>query len=63
MYEIMKLPVAMGSVKDPINVPLVRLVDNRRLRFRWRLAGRRRYLAVAHRDVENVVLLDCIPKV
>jgi len=63
LYEIMELPVASFRVDDPVNFPFVRVIDHRRLRFRWRLAGGRRCIAVEQRDVENVVLLDRIRKV
>ena len=63
LYEIMELPVAPLRVEDPVNFPFVRVVDHRRLRFRWRLAGGRRCIAVEQRDVENVVLPDRIRKV
>jgi hypothetical protein len=61
--ETMELPVAPLRVDDPVDFPFVRFVDDRRLRFRWRLAGGRRCIAVKQRDVENVVLPDRIQKV
>jgi len=63
LYEIVELPVAPFGVEDPVNFPFIRVVDHRRLRFRWRLAGGRRCIAVEQRDVENVVLPDRIRKV
>ena len=63
LYEIMELPVAPLRVEDPVNFPLVRVVDKHRLLFGWRLAGGRRCIAVEQRDVENVVLPDRIRKV
>jgi hypothetical protein len=63
LYEIVELPVAPLGVEDPVNFPFIRVVDHRRLRFRWRLAGGRRCIAVEQRDVENVVLPDRIRKV
>jgi hypothetical protein len=63
LYEIMELPVAPRRVDDVVDFPSVRVVDDRRLRFRWRLAGGSRCIAVEQRDVENVVLPDCIRKV
>ena len=63
LYEIMELPVAPLRVEDPVDFPFVRVVDDRRLRFRWRLASGRRCIAVEQRDVENVVLPDRIRKV
>jgi hypothetical protein len=63
LYEIMELPVASLRVEDSVDFPFVRVVDDRRLRFRWRLAGGRRCIAVEQRDVENVVLPDRIRKV
>jgi hypothetical protein len=62
-YEIMELPVAPLRVEDPVDFQFVRVVDDRRLRFRWRLAGGRRCIAVEQRDGENVVLPDRIRKV
>ena len=46
LYEMMELPVAPLRVEDPVDFPFVRVVDDRRLRFRWRLAGGRRCIAV-----------------
>ena len=63
LYEIMELPVASLRVEDSVDFPFVRVVDNRRVRFRWRLAGGRRCIADEQRDVENVVLPDRIWKV
>jgi hypothetical protein len=60
LYEIMELPVALLRVNDPVDFPFVRVVDDCRLRFRWRLSGGRRCIAVEQRDVEHVVLPDCI---
>jgi hypothetical protein len=60
LYQIMKLLVASLRVEDPVNFPFVRVVDNRRLRFRWRLAGGRRCISIKQRDVENVVRPDHI---
>jgi hypothetical protein len=59
----MELPVASLRVEDLFDFPFVRVIDDRRLRFRWRLAGSRRCIAVEQREVENVVLPDRIPKV
>jgi hypothetical protein len=39
LYEIMELPVASLRVEDSVNFQFVRVVDDRRLRFRWRLLG------------------------
>ena len=63
LYEIMELPVAPLGVDNPVDFPFVKVIDYRRLRFRWRLAGGRRCIAVEQRDVENVVLPDRIRKV
>jgi len=63
LYEIMELPVASLRVEDPVDFPFVRVVDDRRLRFRWQLAGDRRCIVVEQRDVENIVLPDHIRKV
>jgi len=63
LHEIMELPVASLRVEDPVNFPFVRVVDDRRLRFRWRLAGGRRCIAVEQRDVEHVVFPDRIREV
>jgi len=63
LYEIMELPVVSFRVEDPVKFPFVRVIDHRRLRFRWRLASSRRCIAVEQRDVENVVLPDRIHKV
>jgi hypothetical protein len=54
----MELPVVSLRVDDPVDFPLVRVVDNLQLRFRWRLPGGRRCIAVEQGDVENVVLPD-----
>jgi len=62
LYEIMELPVASFMVEDLVNFPFIRVVDHRRLRFRCRLSGGRRCIAVDQREVENVVLLDRIWK-
>jgi len=59
----MELPVAPLRVEDPVDFPFVRVIDDRWLRFRWRLASRRRCIAVEQRDRENVVLPDRIRKV
>jgi len=63
LYKIMELPVAPLRVEDPVDFPFVRVIDDPRLRFRWRLAGGRRCIGVEQRDVENVVLPDRIRKV
>jgi hypothetical protein len=63
LYEIMELPVAPLRVEDPVDFPFVRVIDCRRLRFSWRLAGGRRYITVEQRDVENIVLPDRLRKV
>jgi hypothetical protein len=63
VYKIMELPVASLRVKNPVNFPFVQVVNDRRLRFRWRLAGGRRCIAVEQRDVKNVVFPDCIREV
>jgi hypothetical protein len=63
LYEIMEIPVAPLVVEDPVDLPFVRVVVEHRLRFRWRLGGGMRCIAVEQRDVENVVLLDRIRKV
>jgi len=63
LYEIIELPVAPLRVEDPVDVPFVRVIDYRRLPFRWRLASGRRCIVVKQRDVEDVVLLDRIWKV
>jgi hypothetical protein len=62
LYEIMKLPVASFRVEDLVDFPFVTVVEDCRLRFRWRLAGAGRCIAVERRDVENVVLPDRIRK-
>jgi hypothetical protein len=59
----MEHPVASLRVEDSVDFPLVRVVDDRRLRYRWRQAAGRRSIAVEQRDVENVVLPDRIRKV
>jgi hypothetical protein len=46
MGEIMELPVVSLRVDDPVDFPLVRVVDNLQLRSRWRLPGGRRCIAV-----------------
>jgi len=63
LYEILELLVLSFRVEDPVNFPFVRVVDHRRLRLRWRLAGGRSCIGVEQKDVENVVLPDCIRKV
>jgi hypothetical protein len=63
LYEIMERPVASLSVEDPVNFAFIRVVDHRRLRLRWRLAGGRSCIPVVQRDVENDVLPDRIRKV
>jgi hypothetical protein len=63
LYEIMELPVGPLRVKDPVDFPFVRVMDYRRLRFSWQLGGGRRCITVEQRDVENIVLPDCIRKV
>jgi hypothetical protein len=63
MYEIMELPVASLRVEDPVNFAFVRVVDDHGLRFRWRLAGGGRCIAVEQRDVKNVVFPDRIREV
>jgi len=62
LYEIMELPVVSLRVGDLVGFPFVRDVDDRWLRFRWRLDGGRRCIAVEQQDVENVVLPDGILK-
>jgi hypothetical protein len=59
----MELPVASLRVEDPVNFPFVRVVDDCRLRFRWRLAGGRRCIAVEQRDMKNFVFPDRIREV
>jgi hypothetical protein len=59
----MELLVASLRVEELVNFAFVRVVDDRRLRSRWRLAGGRRCIAVKQRDMENIVLPDRIPKV
>ena len=61
--ELMERPVVSLRVEDPVNFPFVRVVDDRRLRFGWRLPGGRRCIAVKQRDVENVVFPDHIREV
>ena len=63
LYEIMEIPVAPQRVEDPVDFPFVTVIDYRRLRFRWRLAGGRRCIVVEERDMEDVVLPDRIQKV
>jgi hypothetical protein len=63
LYEIMELPVASLGVEDSVDFPFVGVVNDRRLRSRWQLAGGRRCIAVEQRDVENIVLPDRIRKV
>jgi hypothetical protein len=58
----MKLLVESLRVEDSVDFPFVRVIDDRRLRFRWRVAGSRRCIAAEQRDVENVVLPDRIRK-
>jgi hypothetical protein len=60
LYEIMELRVALLRLKDPVDCPFVSVVDDCRLRFRWRLSGSRRCIAVEPRDVEHCVLPDRI---
>jgi len=62
VYESMELPVASLRVEESVDFPFVRVIDDRRLRFRWRLAGIMRCIAVQQRDMENVVLPDRIWK-
>jgi len=63
LYEIMEHPVVSLRVEDSVDFLFVRVVDDRRLRFRWRLPGGRRCIAVEQRDMENIVLPDRIRKV
>jgi hypothetical protein len=63
LYEAMELPVVSFRVEDFFDFSFVRFVNDRRLCFRWRLAGSRRCIAVEQRDVEQVVLPDRVPKV
>jgi len=63
LYEIIELPVVPLRVEDPVDFPFVRVIDNGRLWFRWRLAGSRRCIVVEQRDVKDVVLPDCLRKV
>jgi hypothetical protein len=63
LYEIMELPVAPLRVEDPVDFPFVRVIDYRRVRFRWRPAVGRRCIVVEQRDVKDVVLADRIRKV
>jgi hypothetical protein len=56
----MELPVASLRAEDPANFQFIRVVDDRWLRYRWRLGGSRRCIAVKQGDVENVVFLDRI---
>jgi len=58
LYDIMELPVASLRVEDPVNFPIIRVVDDHWLRFRWRLAGGTRCIAVRQNDLENVVFPD-----
>jgi len=62
LYEIMELPVAPLRVDNPVDFAFVKVIDYRRLRFRWGLAAGRRCIVVEQRDVENVVLPDRIWK-
>jgi hypothetical protein len=63
LYKIMELPVASLRVKDPVDFPILSVVDDRRLLVRSQLASGRRCLGVEQRDVEHVVLPDCIRKI
>jgi len=63
LNEIMELPVASFGVENLVNFPFIRVVNHRRLRFRWRLASGRWHIAVEQRDMENVVLPDHIQMV
>jgi hypothetical protein len=58
LYEVMERPVPSFRVEDSVDFPFVRVVDEHRLPFGWRLAGGRRCIAVEQRDVENVELPD-----
>ena len=46
LYKIMELLVASLRVEDAVDFALVRVVDDRRLRFRCRMAGDRRCIGV-----------------
>jgi hypothetical protein len=59
----MELPVESLRVTDPVDFPLIRVVDDLRLWFRWRVANGSRYIAVKKRDVEQVILPDLTRKV
>jgi hypothetical protein len=59
----MRLPVVSFRVKDSVDFPFVRVVDDSQMRFTRRLDVGRRCIAVKQRDVENVVLPDRVWKV
>jgi hypothetical protein len=59
----MSLLVASHRVRDLVDFPFITAVDDRRLWFRWQLAGGRRCIVVEEREVENIVLPDRIRKV
>jgi len=63
LYEIMELLVESLIVEDSVDFPFSRVVDDCRLRFRWRLAGGRRCMAVKQRAVKRVVLPDRLWKI
>jgi len=46
LYEMMELPVASLRVQDRVDLPFVRVIDDRQLRFRWRLGSLKRCVAV-----------------
>jgi hypothetical protein len=63
LYETLELPVASFRVEDLVNFPFVRVVDDPRLLFRWRLSGGTRCIVVEQREMENLVFPDHIREV
>lgn len=60
LYHLMDVPESSCGIQDPLDFPLIRVIDEWLQWFRWWLADGRRRRAVEQRDMKNVVLLDCI---
>jgi hypothetical protein len=63
LNKIMELPVVSIRVEDPVNLPFVSVNNDCWLQFRWQLGSGRWCIVVEQRDVENVMLPDCMQMV
>jgi hypothetical protein len=63
LYKEVQFPVVSLRIMNLIDFPFVKVVNDRRLWFRWWLADCKRCIAVEQRDMKDVVLPDCMWKV